>query len=33
MPHVQGGQEGELQAVPAFNVGEQRGTAAAGLLG
>lgn len=32
-PHVQGGQEGELQAVPAFSVGEQRGTGAAGLQG
>lgn len=28
--HVQGGQEDELQAVPAFKVGEQRGTGAAG---
>lgn len=30
---MQGGQEGELQALPAFKVGEQRGTGAAGLLG
>lgn len=32
-PHVQGGQKGELQAVSAFSVGEQRGTGAAGLQG
>lgn len=30
---MQGGQEGELHVVPAFSMGEQRGTGAAGLQG